>query len=106
MLATGPDDVPAAPLFRTMPAAAEAASEAAGESACARLRASCGHCDAVLLLLPPAAETALVAAWARQADSTMIVAGDARPAEAPVLRTAARLREAGVVPAGIVVVAD
>lgn len=106
VLATGPDDVPAAPLFRTMPAAAEAASEAAGESACARLRASCGHCDAVLLLLPPAAETALVAAWARQADSTMIVAGDARPAEAPVLRTAARLREAGVVPAGIVVVAD
>ena len=81
------------PLFRTMPAAAQ-------------IRASCGHCDAVLLILPPVAETALAAAWSRQADSALIVVGDARPAEGPVLRTVARLREAGAAPAGIVVVAD
>ena len=90
-----------------MPLAAQIAAEQDGGAAGGRrIRASCGHCDAVLLILPPVAETALVAAWARQADSTMIVVGGARPAEGPVLRTVARLREAGVVPAGIVVVAD
>lgn len=94
-------------LFRTMPLAAQIAAEAdGGAGAAARIRAACAHCDAVLLLLPPTAATALVAAWARQADSTIIVAGGARPAEAPVVRAAARLREAGVAIDGIVVVAD
>ena len=95
------------PLFRTMPAAAQVAAEQdGGVRAAAQIRASCGHCDAVLLILPPVAETALAAAWSRQADSALIVVGDARPAEGPVLRTVARLREAGAAPAGIVVVAD
>ena len=95
------------PLFRTMPAAAQVAAEQdGGVRAAAQIRASCGHCDAVLLILPPVAETALAAAWSRQADSALIVVGGARPAEGPVLRTVARLREAGAAPAGIVVVAD
>lgn len=95
------------PLFRTMPLAAQLAAEQdGGARAAAQIRASCGHCDAVLLVLPPLAEAALAATWSRQADSTMIVAGGARPAEGPVLRTVARLREAGVTPAGIVVVAE
>jgi succinoglycan biosynthesis transport protein ExoP len=94
-------------LFPAMPPAAQMAAEAdGGAGASTRIRGRCAHCEAVLLLLPPAAETALIAAWSRQADSTMIVAGGARPAEAPVIRTAARLREAGIAAAGIVVVAD
>lgn len=102
-----PGVTPLSGLFRAMPLAARMAAEAdGGAAATARIRESCGHCDAVLLILPPVAETALVAAWARHADSTMIVAGGAKPAEAPVLRTASRLRDAGIVPAGIVVVAD
>ncbi len=97
----------ASPLFRTMPLAAQMAAEQdGGARATLQIRQNCAHCDLVLLILPPVAETALAAAWARQADSTMIVAAGARPARAPVIRTVARLREAGVLSAGVVVVAD
>lgn len=91
------------PLFRTLPLAAQIAAERDGG---ARIREGCAHCDAVLLLLPPVAETALVAAWARQSDSCLVVAGGRKPAEGPVLRTVSRLRDAGIAPDGIVVVAD
>jgi uncharacterized protein involved in exopolysaccharide biosynthesis len=94
-------------LFRTMPLAVQMAAEQdGGAKASAQIRASCAHCDAVLLILPPVAETALIAAWARQADSTIVVVGGRRPAQAPTLRTVTRLRDAGVLPAGIVAVAD
>jgi uncharacterized protein involved in exopolysaccharide biosynthesis len=94
-------------LFRTMPLAAQMAAEQdGGARASAHIRESFGHCDVVLLILPPVAETALIVAWARQADSTIVVAGGARPMQAPVVRTVSRLREAGVVPAGVVAVAD
>ena len=41
------------------------------------------------------AETALIAAWSRQADSTIVVVGGKRPAQGPSLRTVSRLRDAG-----------
>ena len=95
------------PLFRTMPLAARIAAEQdGGARASAQIRESCSHCDAVLLLLPPLAETTLVAAWARHADSCLVIVGGRKPAQAPVLRTVGRLRDAGIAPAGIVVVAD
>ena len=97
----------ASPLFRTMPLAAQLAAEQdGGTRVAAHLRESCAHCDAVLLLLPPMAEAAPTVAWARQADSTILVAGGARPAQAPVLRAAHRLRDAGIDAAGVVIVAE
>jgi len=76
-----------------------------GARASAQLRQGCGHSDAVLLILPPVAEAALIVAWARLADSTIIVVDGRRPEQASCLRTVSRLREAGVVPAGVVAVA-
>ena len=93
-------------LFQTMPLAVHMALEQdGGARASAQIRHGCGHSDAVLLILPPVAEAALIVAWARLADSTIIVVDGRRPEQASCLRTVSRLREAGVVPAGVVAVA-
>lgn len=92
-------------LFQTMPLSVHLAVEQdAGASASAQIRQAFPHCDAVVLILPPVAETAMIVAWARVADSTLVVVDGRRPGRVACLRTVARLREAGVVPAGVVAV--
>jgi succinoglycan biosynthesis transport protein ExoP len=92
-------------LFETMPLSVQMAVEQdGGARAAAQIRQGCGHCDAVLLILPPVAETAMIVAWARLADSTLVVVDGRRPERGPVMRTVARLRDIGVMPAGVVVV--
>jgi hypothetical protein len=93
-------------LFQTMPLSVHVAVERdGGTRAAEQIRAGCGHCDAVLLILPPMAETGVIVNWARLADSTILVVDGRRPEQAPCLRALARLRDAGVAPAGVVAVA-
>jgi hypothetical protein len=92
-------------LFETMPLSVQMAVEQdGGARAAAQIREGCGHCDAVLLILPPVAEGAMIAAWGRLADSTLVVVEGRRPERGPVVRTVSRLRDIGVIPAGVVVV--
>ena len=49
-------------------------------------------------------DSALAIAWARLADSCLVVVDGLRPERDPVLRLVARLREAGAVPGGVVAV--
>jgi uncharacterized protein involved in exopolysaccharide biosynthesis len=93
-------------LFQTMPLSIHVAIERdGGARAAEQIRAGCGRCDAVLLILPPMAETGVIVNWARLADSTILVVDGRRPERAPCLRALARLRDAGVAPAGFVAVA-
>jgi len=78
--------------------------EAGGGGAGAAIAAAAAGCDAALLVLPAPADSALAIAWARLADSCLVVVDGLRPEREPVLRLVARLREAGAVPGGVVAV--
>jgi uncharacterized protein involved in exopolysaccharide biosynthesis len=73
-------------------------------AAAAAIAAAAAGCDAALLLLPPLSTSALAVAWARLADSCLVVVDGLQPETDPLLRLVARLRESGASLGGVVAV--
>lgn len=99
-------DPSGAPPSGTIRLAVQAVTEEAGADGARRTIAAASVGSSLALLVTPAIETsALAIAWARLADVCLVVVDGPQPERDPVLCLVARLREAGVAPAGVVCVA-